>query len=64
MVKPELGNQAVKEIFDMSGDLAAGYAQRGLWENGLPLLPLAGRLCSLETLCECNLQKEWHAMLH
>lgn len=30
MVKPELGNQAVKEIFDMSGDLADDYAQRGL----------------------------------
>lgn len=64
MVKPMLGDQAVKEIFGMSGDLADDYAQRGPWENELPLLPLPGRLCSLETFCDCNLQKEWHAMLH
>lgn len=64
MVKPELGNHAVKEIFDMSGELADDYARWGLWENELPLLPLPGRLYSLETFWECNLQKEWHAMLH
>lgn len=35
-----------------------------LWKNELSLRPPPGRLCSLETVSECNLQKESHAMLH
>lgn len=35
-----------------------------LWGNELPPLPLPARLYSLETVCEYNLQKEWHTMLH